>query len=42
MCQSCGCSPCQECDSPIEDGVCVGCGKPPSECTCEQVEEQSY
>jgi len=42
MCQRCGCTPCNTCGRPIEDGVCSGCGEIPGECYCdpeEQVEE---
>ncbi len=35
MCQSCGCSPCEKCGMPIEDGVCSGCKNKASECTCK-------
>lgn len=34
MCETCGCSPCVNCGGAIEDGVCSGCGMPPSECEC--------
>jgi len=39
MCDTCGCTPCEKCGQPIEDGVCSGCGKPAAECTCEAKEE---
>ena len=40
MCQSCGCTPCEECGQPIEDGVCTGCEMPAEECVCALEEEQ--
>ncbi|MFA5424041.1 MAG: hypothetical protein WC374_09320 [Phycisphaerae bacterium] len=36
MCQECGCSPCEKCGMPIEDGVCSGCGNKSEDCTCEE------
>jgi hypothetical protein len=40
MCQTCGCTPCEKCGQDIKDGVCCGCQKPSSECTCEPEEEE--
>lgn len=39
MCETCGCTPCEKCGRPIEDGACSGCGKSAAECTCEPKEE---
>jgi len=39
MCQTCGCSPCEVCGAPIEDGVCSGCGEPAEDCVCIPQEE---
>ena len=38
MCESCGCTPCEACGAPIEDGVCSGCGEPAADCICEPEE----
>lgn len=40
MCDSCGCTPCNVCGAPIEDGVCSGCGEKPNNCTCEPLDEE--
>jgi len=34
MCDSCGCTPSEENEKPVEDEVCSGCGNPKDECTC--------
>jgi len=39
MCQECGCSPCEKCGRPIEEGVCSGCGQPAEDCICEAEEQ---
>lgn len=44
MCESCGCTPCETCGAPIEDGVCSGCWEPADECVCgseDQIYEES-
>jgi len=28
---------CPKCDMDVENGVCSGCGKAPSECDCEKM-----
>jgi hypothetical protein len=38
MCEGCGCTPCETCGGPMEDGVCAGCGETANECTCEPEE----
>jgi len=40
MCDSCGCPPCEPCDTLVEDGVCSGCGEEPTDCTCEPLDEE--
>ena len=40
MCQTCGCSPCEQCGREIKDKVCSGCQKPSDECTCQPLEKE--
>jgi len=40
MCDSCGCTPCNTCGAPVEDGVCSSCGEKPTNCTCEPLDEE--
>ena len=35
MCQVCGCAPCKKCGKEIKNGVCSGCGKAASTCSCK-------
>ncbi len=41
MCQTCGCTPCQNCGREIKNGVCVGCEKPSNECDCPSEPESA-
>ena len=40
MCDSCGCTPCNTCGAPVEDGVCSSCSEKPINCTCEPLDAE--